>query len=63
MDTKSIILWVCFALAVILVGAMGIMYCVMRSRKRKMQLQQAIAEGKVSIKSYDEDGADGREGS
>ena len=38
------------------------MYLVMRHRKRKMALQQAIAEGKVSIKSYDENAVEDDQG-
>ena len=38
MDDNAIISWVFFGLAVLILGAMAIMYWVMKCRKRKMQL-------------------------
>lgn len=58
MDDNAIISWVFFGLAVLILGAMAIMYWVMKCRKRKMQLQQALAEGKISLKELDEDDGD-----
>mmetsp|Transcript_904 Transcript_904/g.1242 ORF Transcript_904/g.1242 Transcript_904/m.1242 type:complete len:155 (+) Transcript_904:458-922(+) len=60
-DDQAILLWVCFVLALLIVGVMAAIYCVMQYRKRKMQLQQALAEGKVSIKKWAEEGTEGRE--
>ena len=38
----------------LIVGGFATIYCVMRQRKKKMQLQQALAEGKITMKELEE---------
>ena len=49
-DDGDIWLWLSFVIALIAVGGVGLGYYIMRIRKKKMQLQKALAEGKVSLK-------------
>ena len=55
-DTKKIDwwIWLIFAAAVVLISGLAITYWVLHRRKKKMQLQKAIAEGKVTMKDIEE---------
>ena len=54
------LLWVGFLFAVLLIAIFAIIYWRMQSRRKKLQLQKAVAEGKVVLKDdgdqTDEDG-------
>ena len=56
-DTNWLI-WLVFSVALISVAGGGVVYFVMRQRKKKMQLQKALAEGKVSLKEANEPATD-----
>lgn len=51
-------LWLGFTVALVAVVSIGLGYYVMRQRKKKMQLQQALAEGRVTLKEADEAATD-----
>jgi len=46
--------WLVFAGAVVLISGLAIFYFVLHQRKKKLQLCQAIAEGKVTMKDIEE---------
>ena len=52
--SQNWLLWLVFSVALISVVGGGVAYMIMRQRKKKMQLQKALAEGKVSMKEADE---------
>ena len=51
-------LWTGFSLALVVTIVAGIVYYYMRQRIKKLQLQQAVAEGKVSLREKDDEGTD-----
>ena len=57
-DDGAVLLWVCFIIAFLILGSMGVMYWVMRCRKNKLLKAKALAEGKISLKEIDEDDGD-----
>ena len=60
-DATSILIWLGFTVAVLALVVIGIIYCVMRRRRKRMMLARAIAEGKVTMKYEEERLTEGNE--
>jgi len=54
----SVLLWVGFLIALVLVASIFLMYYIMQRRRKNMQLQKALAEGRVSMKNLKEPGSE-----
>lgn len=52
----SLLLWIGFLIALLFVGSIFLMYYIKQRRQKNLQLQKAIAEGRVSMKNLKDPG-------